>query len=106
MWTTDIISGFCPKSSQCVYIYFNFQINSPRRLPLKGCGKVVQAACGGTQVAVLNGQFIQLHSLATLAGEQTSHTNIVAGHKLKWSSVSSCQSDSTSCRLVASHMPG
>uniref|UniRef100_A0A3Q2CFD9 RCC1 like n=1 Tax=Cyprinodon variegatus TaxID=28743 RepID=A0A3Q2CFD9_CYPVA len=30
------------------------QINSPRRLPLKGCGKVVQAACGGTQVAVLN----------------------------------------------------
>uniref|UniRef100_A0A667XFN1 RCC1 like n=2 Tax=Myripristis murdjan TaxID=586833 RepID=A0A667XFN1_9TELE len=30
------------------------QINSPRHLPLKGCGKVVQAACGGTQVAVLN----------------------------------------------------
>uniref|UniRef100_A0A3P8WC91 RCC1 like n=1 Tax=Cynoglossus semilaevis TaxID=244447 RepID=A0A3P8WC91_CYNSE len=30
------------------------QINSPRLLPLKGCGKVVQAACGGTQVAVLN----------------------------------------------------
>uniref|UniRef100_A0A8P4KM97 RCC1 like n=1 Tax=Dicentrarchus labrax TaxID=13489 RepID=A0A8P4KM97_DICLA len=30
------------------------QINSPRRLPLKGCGKIVQAACGGTQVAVLN----------------------------------------------------
>ncbi|XP_068187344.1 RCC1-like G exchanging factor-like protein isoform X2 [Antennarius striatus] len=30
------------------------QINSPRRLPLIGCGKVVQAACGGTQVAVLN----------------------------------------------------
>lgn len=30
------------------------QINSPRRLPLNGCGKVVQAACGGTQVAVLN----------------------------------------------------
>lgn len=32
------------------------QINSPRHLPLKGCGKVVQAACGGTQVAVLNEQ--------------------------------------------------
>uniref|UniRef100_A0A8C9XR03 RCC1 like n=1 Tax=Sander lucioperca TaxID=283035 RepID=A0A8C9XR03_SANLU len=30
------------------------QINSPRHLPLKGCGKVVQAACGGTQVATLN----------------------------------------------------
>ncbi|XP_051903161.1 RCC1-like G exchanging factor-like protein [Hippocampus zosterae] len=32
------------------------QINSPRRLPLPGCGRVVQAACGGTQVAVLNEQ--------------------------------------------------
>ncbi|XP_073336032.1 RCC1-like G exchanging factor-like protein isoform X2 [Pagrus major] len=30
------------------------QINSPRHLPLSSCGKVVQAACGGTQVAVLN----------------------------------------------------
>ncbi|KAM6911681.1 RCC1-like G exchanging factor-like protein isoform 2-T4 [Lycodopsis pacificus] len=30
------------------------QINSPRLLPLVGCGKVVQAACGGTQVVVLN----------------------------------------------------
>uniref|UniRef100_H3CY41 RCC1 like n=1 Tax=Tetraodon nigroviridis TaxID=99883 RepID=H3CY41_TETNG len=30
------------------------QINSPRHLPVEGCGKVVQAACGGTQVAVLN----------------------------------------------------
>ncbi|XP_056140894.1 RCC1-like G exchanging factor-like protein isoform X1 [Lampris incognitus] len=30
------------------------QINSPKYLPLKGCGKVVQAACGGTQVAILN----------------------------------------------------
>uniref|UniRef100_G3QCE9 RCC1 like n=1 Tax=Gasterosteus aculeatus aculeatus TaxID=481459 RepID=G3QCE9_GASAC len=30
------------------------QINSPRLLPLVGCGKVVQAACGGTQVAILN----------------------------------------------------
>ncbi|XP_042288178.1 RCC1-like G exchanging factor-like protein isoform X2 [Thunnus maccoyii] len=30
------------------------QINSPRHLPLKGCGKVVQAACGGTQVAIIN----------------------------------------------------
>ncbi|XP_023818108.1 RCC1-like G exchanging factor-like protein isoform X1 [Oryzias latipes] len=30
------------------------QMNSPRHLPLKGCGTVVQAACGGTQVAVLN----------------------------------------------------
>uniref|UniRef100_A0A3Q2TVB6 RCC1 like n=1 Tax=Fundulus heteroclitus TaxID=8078 RepID=A0A3Q2TVB6_FUNHE len=30
------------------------QMNSPRHLPLRGCGKVVQAACGGTQVAVLN----------------------------------------------------
>ncbi|KAF3840603.1 hypothetical protein F7725_006465 [Dissostichus mawsoni] len=30
------------------------QMNSPRRLPLKGCGKLVQAACGGTQVAALN----------------------------------------------------
>ncbi|XP_035761298.1 RCC1-like G exchanging factor-like protein [Neolamprologus brichardi] len=29
-------------------------MNSPRHLPLKGCGKVVQAACGGTQVAILN----------------------------------------------------
>ncbi|XP_068600698.1 RCC1-like G exchanging factor-like protein [Brachionichthys hirsutus] len=32
------------------------QISSPRLLPLIGCGKVVQAACGGTQVAVLNDQ--------------------------------------------------
>ncbi|CAJ1063244.1 RCC1-like G exchanging factor-like protein [Xyrichtys novacula] len=30
------------------------QINSPHHLPLRGCGKVVQAACGGTQVAILN----------------------------------------------------
>uniref|UniRef100_A0A665U8Q5 RCC1-like domain-containing protein n=1 Tax=Echeneis naucrates TaxID=173247 RepID=A0A665U8Q5_ECHNA len=30
------------------------QLSSPRRVPLKGCGKVVQAACGGTQVAVIN----------------------------------------------------
>ncbi|XP_036071082.1 RCC1-like G exchanging factor-like protein isoform X4 [Oryzias melastigma] len=30
------------------------QMNSPRRLPLTGCGTVLQAACGGTQVAVLN----------------------------------------------------
>ncbi|XP_066514718.1 RCC1-like G exchanging factor-like protein [Hoplias malabaricus] len=30
------------------------QINSPRLLPLKRVGKVKQAACGGTQVAVLN----------------------------------------------------
>ncbi|XP_067347985.1 RCC1-like G exchanging factor-like protein isoform X1 [Channa argus] len=30
------------------------QISSPRHLPLKGCGKVAQAACGGTQVAILN----------------------------------------------------
>ena len=40
---------------------FVFQINSPQHLPLKDCGKVVQAACGGTQVAILNGTFIQLH---------------------------------------------
>lgn len=33
-----------------------FQINSPRHLPLRGCGNVVQAACGGSQVAVLNGR--------------------------------------------------
>ncbi|XP_026860084.1 RCC1-like G exchanging factor-like protein [Electrophorus electricus] len=30
------------------------QISSPRLLPLKNVGKVTQAACGGTQVAVLN----------------------------------------------------
>ncbi|XP_060768745.1 RCC1-like G exchanging factor-like protein [Neoarius graeffei] len=30
------------------------QISSPRLLPLKGVGRVTQAACGGTQVAVLN----------------------------------------------------
>ncbi|MBN3325406.1 RCC1L protein, partial [Atractosteus spatula] len=30
------------------------QINAPRRLPLPGVGQVQQAACGGTQVAVLN----------------------------------------------------
>ncbi|XP_046907833.1 RCC1-like G exchanging factor-like protein [Hypomesus transpacificus] len=30
------------------------QISSPRLLPLKGVGKVTQAACGGTQVAILN----------------------------------------------------
>ncbi|XP_077402852.1 RCC1-like G exchanging factor-like protein isoform X1 [Vanacampus margaritifer] len=30
------------------------QLNSPCRLPLPGCGRVVQAACGGTQVAILN----------------------------------------------------
>lgn len=39
-----------------------FQINSPRHLPLTSCGKVVQAACGGTQVAVLNGQFTPGHT--------------------------------------------
>ena len=39
-----------------------FQINSPRHLPLSSCGKVVQAACGGTQVAVLNGQFTPQHT--------------------------------------------
>lgn len=39
----------------------SLQINSPRRLPLDGCGKVVQAACGGTQVAVLNGQWPRTH---------------------------------------------
>ncbi|KAK7907044.1 hypothetical protein WMY93_015656 [Mugilogobius chulae] len=32
------------------------QVNSPRRLPLTGCGRVVQAECGGSQVAVLNDQ--------------------------------------------------
>ncbi|XP_062341068.1 RCC1-like G exchanging factor-like protein isoform X2 [Osmerus eperlanus] len=32
------------------------QISSPRLLPLKGVGKVTQAACGGTQVAILNEQ--------------------------------------------------
>uniref|UniRef100_W5LW55 RCC1 like n=1 Tax=Lepisosteus oculatus TaxID=7918 RepID=W5LW55_LEPOC len=30
------------------------QINAPQRLPLPGVGQVQQAACGGTQVAVLN----------------------------------------------------
>ncbi|KAL2095007.1 hypothetical protein ACEWY4_009726 [Coilia grayii] len=30
------------------------QISSPRLLPLQGVGRVQQAACGGTQVAVLN----------------------------------------------------
>ncbi|KAJ3589828.1 hypothetical protein NHX12_010669 [Muraenolepis orangiensis] len=30
------------------------QMNTPRLLPLEGCGRVLQAACGGTQVAVLN----------------------------------------------------
>lgn len=30
------------------------QISTPRLLPLKGVGKVMQAACGGTQVAILN----------------------------------------------------
>lgn len=30
------------------------QISAPRLLPLKGVGKVMQAACGGTQVAILN----------------------------------------------------
>ncbi|XP_050965366.1 RCC1-like G exchanging factor-like protein [Labeo rohita] len=30
------------------------QISSPRLLPLRGVGRVRQAACGGTQVAVLN----------------------------------------------------
>lgn len=30
------------------------QINSPRHMPFKGVGKIVQAACGGTQVAILN----------------------------------------------------
>ncbi|XP_036380989.1 RCC1-like G exchanging factor-like protein [Megalops cyprinoides] len=30
------------------------QINSPRRLPVEGVGRIQQAACGGTQVAVLN----------------------------------------------------
>lgn len=39
------------------------QMNSPRRLPLTGCGTVLQAACGGTQVAVLNGQCRQKRPL-------------------------------------------
>ncbi|CAN9501049.1 unnamed protein product [Ophioblennius macclurei] len=30
------------------------QLNSPRLLPLDGVGKLVEAACGGTQMAVLN----------------------------------------------------
>lgn len=30
------------------------QISSPRLLPLSDCGRLVQAACGGSQVAVLN----------------------------------------------------
>lgn len=30
------------------------QINTPRHLPLKDCGRIQQAACGGSQVAVLN----------------------------------------------------
>uniref|UniRef100_A0A8C6TW29 RCC1 like n=1 Tax=Neogobius melanostomus TaxID=47308 RepID=A0A8C6TW29_9GOBI len=30
------------------------QISTPRRLPLDVCGRLVQAACGGSQVAVLN----------------------------------------------------
>lgn len=47
--------------SHWTHLFSVFQINSPRHLPLKGCGKVVQAACGGTQVAVLNGQFVQIH---------------------------------------------
>lgn len=37
-------------------LIISFQISSPRLLPLNSCGKVVQAACGGTQVAILNGQ--------------------------------------------------
>lgn len=32
------------------------QLASPRRLPVDGCGRLVQAACGGSQVAVLNDQ--------------------------------------------------
>lgn len=32
------------------------QIPTPRRLPLDGCGRLVQATCGGSQVAVLNDQ--------------------------------------------------
>uniref|UniRef100_A0A3B3ZX42 RCC1-like domain-containing protein n=1 Tax=Periophthalmus magnuspinnatus TaxID=409849 RepID=A0A3B3ZX42_9GOBI len=32
------------------------QVNSPCRLPLPDCGRVVQAVCGGSQVAVLNDQ--------------------------------------------------
>ncbi|KAL4660567.1 Williams-Beuren syndrome chromosomal region 16 protein [Arapaima gigas] len=32
----------------------DMQLNCPRHLPLEGVGKLQQAACGGTQVAVLN----------------------------------------------------
>ncbi|KAJ0062197.1 hypothetical protein NL108_017688, partial [Boleophthalmus pectinirostris] len=32
------------------------QVSSPHRLPLAGVGRVVQVACGGSQVAVLNDQ--------------------------------------------------
>uniref|UniRef100_A0AAX7T2W6 RCC1-like domain-containing protein n=1 Tax=Astatotilapia calliptera TaxID=8154 RepID=A0AAX7T2W6_ASTCA len=39
---------------QLAFVTQATQMNSPRHLPLKGCGKVVQAACGGTQVAILN----------------------------------------------------
>lgn len=32
------------------------QMAAPQRLPVDGCGRLVQAACGGSQVAVLNDQ--------------------------------------------------
>lgn len=43
-------------SSICVLVVFYSQLSSPRQLPLEGVGKVQQAACGGTQVAILNGK--------------------------------------------------
>jgi len=52
-----------------------FQMNSPRHLPLDGCGRVLQAACGGTQVAILNGELMKKQSgnrgLASCSAEAT-----------------------------------
>uniref|UniRef100_A0A672PFB8 Uncharacterized protein n=1 Tax=Sinocyclocheilus grahami TaxID=75366 RepID=A0A672PFB8_SINGR len=50
------------------------QMSSPRLLPLRGVGRVRQAACGGTQVAVLNGK-ITTHpgSSGTITAQQTVH---------------------------------
>lgn len=64
---SKVIQGFTVTELFFFFILV-FQINSPRLLPLVGCGKVVQAACGGTQVVVLNGQLTFYPQKAPVGG--------------------------------------
>lgn len=37
------------------------QVNIPRRLPVRDCGKIIQVASGGTVCAALNGVYLVLY---------------------------------------------